>query len=67
MDYIKPFLEPVQVSYSNEVLAYQIYGLSIALYIFSLSILVLLIYLILNMIIFAYSDMILNYFSNKNI
>ena len=67
MDYIKPFLEPVQVSYSNEVLAYQIYGLSIALYIFSLSILVLLIYLILNVIIFAYSDMILNYFSNKNI
>lgn len=67
MDYIKPFLEPVQVSYSNEVLANQIYGLSIALYILSLSILVLLIYLILNMIIFTYSDMIVNYFSNKYI
>ena len=67
MDYIKPFLEPVQVSYSNELLANQIYGLSIMLFILSVLIIVLLIFFIINIIIFIYSDRIMNYFSNKYI
>ena len=67
MEYLKPFLEPVQVSYSNEVLANQIYGLSIALFVLSLMIIVLLIFFIINIIVFTYSDKIMNYFSNKYI
>jgi hypothetical protein len=67
MNYIKPFLEPVQVSYSNELLANQIYGLSIMLFILSVLIIVLLIFFIINIIIFIYSDRIMNYFSNKYI
>lgn len=67
MDYIKPFLEPVQVSYSNEVLANQIYGISIMLFILSVLIIVLLIFFIINIIIFIYSDRVMNYFSNKYI
>jgi hypothetical protein len=67
MDYIKPILEPVHVSYSNEVLANQIYGLSIMLFILSILIIVLLIFFIINIVIFTYSDMLKNYFSNKYI
>lgn len=67
MDYIKPFLEPVQVSYSNDVLANQIYGLSIMLFILSVLIIVLLLFFIINIVIFTYSDRIMNYFSNKYI
>ena len=67
MDYIKPFLEPVQVSYSNEVLANQIYGLSVMLFILSVLIIVLLLFFIINIAIFTYSDRIMNYFSNKYI
>lgn len=67
MDYIKPILEPVQVSYSNEVLANQIYGISIMLFILSVLVIVLLIFFIINIIIFIYSDRIMNYFSNKYI
>ena len=67
MAYIKPFIEPVKVSYSNELLANQIYGLSILLFILSVLIIVLLLFLIINIIIFTYSDRIMNYFSNKYI
>ncbi len=67
MDYIKPFLEPVQVTYSNEVLANQIYGISIMLFILSVVIIVLLFFFIINTVIFTYSDRIMNYFSNKYI
>jgi hypothetical protein len=65
MEYIKPFLEPVQVSYSNDILANQIYGLSIMLFILSVLIIVLLLFFIINIVIFTYSDTIKNYFSNK--
>nr|YP_010759090.1 hypothetical protein QEO35_mgp29 [Hericium alpestre]WEX32004.1 hypothetical protein [Hericium alpestre] len=67
MDYLKPFLEPVQVSYSNELLANQIYGISIMLYILSVILIVLLTLFIINIIIFIYSDKIMNYFTNKYI
>jgi len=67
MNYMKPFLEPVQVSYSNEVLANQIYGISIVLFILSVVIIVLLIFFMINTIMFVYSDRIMNYFSNKYI
>ncbi len=65
MDYVKPILEPVQVSYSNDVLADQIYGLGILLFILSLLTIILMIFFILNVIVFIYSDKLMNYFSNK--
>jgi hypothetical protein len=65
IEYIKPILEPVQVSYSNEVLANQIYGISIMLFVLSVLIIILLIFFIINIIIFIYSDKIMNYFINK--
>ena len=67
IDYLKPFLEPVQVSYSNELLANQIYGISIMLYILSVVLIVLLTLFIINILIFIYSDRIMNYFTNKYI
>jgi hypothetical protein len=67
MEYIKPILEPVQVTYSNEVLANQIYGISIFLFILSILIMILLVFFILNILVFIYSDKIMNYFSNKYI
>jgi hypothetical protein len=67
MDFIKPILEPIQVSYSNEVLANQIYGISILLFILSLLVTILLIFFILNTLLFIYSDKLMNYFKNKYI
>ena len=67
MSYLRPFLEPVQVNYSNELLANQIYGISILLFVLSILIIVLIIFLLINIIIFTYSDKLINYFKNKYI
>lgn len=67
MIYIRPILEPVQVNYSNELLANQIYGISILLFVLSILIIVLLIFLLINIVVFTYSDKLINYFSNKYI
>lgn len=65
--YLKPILEPVSVNYPNDILANQLYGLSILLYILSLLIIRLLLALILNIFIFSYSDKLMSVFSNKYI
>nr|YP_009486043.1 hypothetical protein [Cantharellus appalachiensis]AWA82104.1 hypothetical protein [Cantharellus appalachiensis] len=65
--YLKPILEPITVDYSNEILANQIYGISIILFILSLLILVLLIAFMINILIFVYSDKLMNLFTNKYI
>nr|YP_009653005.1 hypothetical protein [Laccaria amethystina]QCG70063.1 hypothetical protein [Laccaria amethystina] len=67
MSYFTKFLEPVQVSYSQEELANQIYGISILLFALSVTTIVLLIFLLINIIIFTYSDKLINYFTNKYI
>jgi len=64
---IKSILEPVSVSYSNEVLADQIYGISILLFILSIFIIILFIVFILNVLLSLFSDRIMNYFTNKYI
>jgi hypothetical protein len=64
---LKGVLEPVSVSYSNEILLEQIYGLSIVLFILSLCIIILFIAFIVNTLILVYSDRILSYFTNKYI
>lgn len=67
MSYFTKFLEPVQVNYSNELLAEQIYGISILLFALSITIIVLIIFLLINIIVFTYSDKLINYFKNKYI
>jgi len=64
---LKPILEPISVDYSNEMLANQISGLSIILFILSIMILILLSAFIVNIIILVYSDKLMNFFTNKYI
>lgn len=61
---LKAILEPVTVSYSNEILADQILVISIVLFIMCICILVLFVSLIFNVLILIYADRIQNYFTN---
>lgn len=67
MNILKPILEPVKVSYSNELLATQLYGISILLFILSILIIIMLIGFIVNFLIYINSDRIIIYFNNKYI
>jgi len=66
-DIIRPILEPVTVDYSNELLATQIYHLSIILFILAVLITVLIIALIINMFVAINGERINKYFTNKYI
>lgn len=66
-DILKSVIEPVQVDYSISLLANQIHNVSIMLFILSVLIIILLLGLLINILIFAYSDKLINYFSNKYI
>ena len=67
MTILKPILVPVKVSYSNELLATQLYGISILLFILCIFIIIMLIVFIVNLLIYLNSDKIINYFNNKYI
>jgi len=67
IDILKPVLSPVQVDYSNEILAQQIYGLSILLFILSVLIIFLLLAFMFNILVIIYSDKLMNLFTNKYI
>lgn len=67
LDLLKPILEPVQVDYSAQLLSNQIYGISILLFILSIMIFILFIGFIINLLIFVYSDKLINLFNNKYI
>lgn len=67
LETLKPILEPVHVDYSNAVLADQIYGISILLFILTILVIGLLLALMLNIVILVYSDKLLNLFTNKYI
>lgn len=67
IDILKPVLSPVQVDYSNVLLADQIYGISIILFILSVLIIFLLIAFMFNILIIVYSDKLMNLFTNKYI
>lgn len=64
---LKPILEPVNVDYPVNLLADQIYGISIMLFILSILISILILALLINMVIIVYSDKLLNLFTNKYI
>lgn len=53
------------MDYSNELLANQIYLISILLFIISIAIVVLIIGLLINLIVYIYSDRIKDMFTNK--
>ena len=67
MDTLIPFLKPVPSIYSTEVLATQIYHLSIFLFILSILISILILSLLINIFVLIYSDKITNFFTNKYI
>lgn len=67
IDILKPVLSPVQVEYSNVLLADQIYGISIILFILSVLIIILLLAFMFNILILVYSDKLMNLFTNKYI
>lgn len=66
-DKLKFILEPMQVNYSNDILANQIYDLSILLFILSILITGLIAVLLFNMIVYINMDRIIKYFNNKYI
>jgi len=67
MDIFIPFLKPVKVSYSNELLATQLNGISIILFMLCILIFILLIAFMVNLLIYLNTDRISNYFNNKYI
>ena len=67
ISYLKPFLTPVTVTYSNELLASQIQGISVMLFIITVITIFLFIVFTFNAIILIYRDKIVNYFTNKYI
>ena len=67
IDHLKSIIEPVTVNYSNEILANQIYGISIILFILSILILILLFSFLFNIFLLVYSDKLMNFFTNKYI
>jgi len=67
VSYFKPILEPVSVEYTNELLANQIYSISILLFIMSIMIIILLLAFIINITILVYSDKLMSLFTNKYI
>ena len=64
-DKFKFILEPLQVNYSNEVLANQIHDISILLFLISVLITILLIFLLINIFLLLNMDKIIKYFKNK--
>lgn len=67
IEILKPILEPVSVEYSNELLSKQIYGIGILLFILSLLIIILILAFMINIVIFVFSDKLMNLFTNKYI
>lgn len=67
LNYFKSILQPVPVDYSMELLANQIHGISIILFVLSILMIILLIAFMFNILIFVYSDKLLNLFTNKYI
>lgn len=64
---LNPFLAPVLVDYSNQVLADQLYHISILLFLLSIFLTILIVYFMFTTLIFVYSDRISTYFTNKYI
>lgn len=65
IDPLVSILKPVSVDYSNVLLAEQIYGLAIFMFILTVAIVMLFIVFLFNAIILLYREKLLNYFTNK--
>lgn len=67
MEYIRPYIQPVTVNYSQDLLVDQVQILSLMSLIIALIITGMLIFLFLNILIYMNSDRILKFFKNKYI
>ena len=64
-DLIRPYIQPVQVDYSHELLASQIQGIGLMALIVALIVIGLLVFLLINIFIYMNSSRILAFFTNK--
>jgi len=65
--YLEKFFEPVQLSFSNEVMSQQIKNLSIYLWIITFFLSIFFISLLFNIALFIFSEKLTKYFTNKYI
>lgn len=65
MEYIRPYIQPASVNYSQELLVDQVQTLSLLSLIIALIITGMLVFLFLNILIYMNSDKILKFFKNK--
>lgn len=66
-EYLDNIFEPVQLSFSNEVLSHQIKNLSIYLWILTVCLSIFFLSLLFNIALFVFSDKLSKYFTNKYI
>lgn len=66
-EYLDYIFEPVQVSFSNEILSNQIHNMSILLWILTVCLSIFFISLLVNIALFIFSDRLMKYFTNKYI
>jgi hypothetical protein len=67
LEILKPILNPVYVDYPANVLSEQIHSLAVLLFIMSILISILLVAFMFNIIIYVFSDKLINIFTNKYI
>jgi hypothetical protein len=65
LDYLKNFFAPVPVDFTNEILSAQINLISIILFMLTFCILLCFISLLFHIIVYLFSNKLLNYFTNK--
>jgi hypothetical protein len=66
-DYLEKIFEPVQLSFSNELMSQQIKNLSIYLWILTVCLVIFFISLLFNIVLFIFSAKLTKYFTNKYI
>jgi hypothetical protein len=66
-EYLDYIFEPVQVTFTNELLSHQIQSLSIILFLITICIVILFFSLLTNLTVFLFNDRLMKYFKNKYI
>lgn len=67
VDFFNNFFLPIPVNFTNDLLVNQIHKISIILFILTVCMVIFFIYLLVNIILYIFSDKLINYFTNKYI
>ena len=65
IEILKPVIQPVTVDYSNQLLANQVYVISIMLFVMCILITFLIVVFMMNLLLYSYSDKLISLFKNK--